>query len=104
MKVLVAHFTSECNEHISHTVGLDEFYLLYGDECLEAMHIRDIFEKADMELIPVIFASLHPNGMIKREAFDFVADKILTAVREHLGEINGIYLQFHGASGVAGTG
>ena len=44
MKVLVAHFTSECNEHISHTVGLDEFHLLYGDECLEAMHIRDIFE------------------------------------------------------------
>ena len=102
MKVLVAHFTSECNEHISHTVGLDEFHLLYGDECLEAMHIRDIFENADVELIPAIFAALHPNGMIKREAFDFVADKILTTIKEHLSEINGIYLQFHGASGVAG--
>ena len=69
MKVLVAHVTSECNEHISHVVGLDEFLLMYEDECLDAMHVRDIFEESDIELIPTIYASLHPNGMIKREAF-----------------------------------
>ncbi|MCC8168534.1 MAG: M81 family metallopeptidase [Clostridiales bacterium] len=102
MKVLAAHMTSECNEHISHTVGLDEFLLLYGDDCLEAMHIKDIFQEKGIELIPAIFAGLHPNGMIRREAFDFVVSKILDTVREHLGEIDGIYLQLHGASGIQG--
>ena len=43
MKVLVAHITSECNEHISHVADLDAFLLLYGDDCIKAMHIKDIF-------------------------------------------------------------
>lgn len=100
MKVLFAHVTSECNEHISHIASLDEFLLLYGDECLEAMHIKDIFEERNIEMIPTIFASLHPNGMIQYEAFQFIVDKILNAIRENKNQIDGLYLQLHGASGV----
>ena len=77
MKILIAHMTSECNEHISHTVDLDEFLLLYGNDCINAMHIQDVFEAENIEIIPSIYASLHPNGMIKREAYEFIADKIL---------------------------
>lgn len=102
MKVLVAHFTGENNEHISHTVPIDEFNLLYGDECIDRMNIRDIFEDRDIEIIPTIYARINPNGMIEKEAFDFISDKILSKIREHAFELDGIYLQFHGASGVLG--
>lgn len=100
MKVLVAHVTSECNEHISHVATLDEFLLLYGNECIEAMHIKDIFEDHNITLIPSIFAALHPNGMIDYQAFDHIVNQILTTIKQHLSTIDGIYLQLHGASGV----
>ena len=100
MKILVAHLTSECNEHISHQVELKDFKILYGEEAVHAMHIDDILEKENIEAVPAIYAGLHPDGMIKREAFDFICDKILASIKEHLSEIDGLYLQFHGASGV----
>ena len=37
MKVFVAHFNAECNEHISHIVNRDDFHFLYGDDCVKAM-------------------------------------------------------------------
>lgn len=100
MKVLAAHFTAECNEHISHTVDIEEFLVLYGKECIDNMHVRDIFEEEEIELIPSIYANLHPNGMIKRQAFDFIKNKIFDTINDHKHEIDGIYLQLHGASGV----
>lgn len=102
MKVLIAHMTAECNEHISHTVSLEEFNILYGDECIDAMSIRDIFEAKNIEIIPAIYAEINPNGMIEKSAFEFIEDKLLTSIRTHVNEIDGIYLQFHGASGVLG--
>ncbi len=102
MKVLVAHFTAECNEHISHHVQWDEFQVLYGEDCLDAMHVREIFERQHIELIPSIYAAINPNGMIEQEAFTKIAKTILDAIRNNVQELDGIYLQFHGASGVVG--
>lgn len=100
MKVFVAHFTAECNEHISHIVTKDDFHFLYDEDCIDAMHIKDIFENAQIEFIPSIFASMHPNGMIQKETFGFICKQILASLKSCVQEIDGIYLQFHGASGV----
>lgn len=102
MKVFVAHMTSECNEHVSRDAPLEDFLLLYGDECIDAMHIRDVFEDRGIEIVPSIFAGLHPSGMIRKEAFDYIADKILSTLKDNLPDIDAIYLQLHGASGVRG--
>lgn len=102
MKVLIAHMNAECNEHIQHTVDLEEFDIRYGSECSKAMHIDDIFAQENIELIPAIYANLHPNGMIKKEAFDHILTTILNCVKAHMHEIDGIYLHLHGASGVLG--
>ena len=64
MKVFVAHLTFECNEHVSQTVDIGDFRTLYGNECIDAMHIRDIFEENDIEIIPSILAGGVPGGMI----------------------------------------
>ncbi|MCI5773259.1 MAG: M81 family metallopeptidase [Erysipelotrichaceae bacterium] len=100
MKVLVAHMSAECNEHINHTVGLDEFDIRYGDDCIEAMHIKEVFESHGIQIIPAIYANSHPNGMIQRSAFDFIYNKIIDTIKQHLHEIDGIYFHLHGASGV----
>ena len=100
MKAFVAHITFECNEHVSQTVDVEDFRTLYGNECIDAMHIRDIFEDNGIEIIPSIFACGGPCGMVERRAFDFIENKILTTIKNNLKEIDGIYLQFHGASGV----
>ncbi|AMC93945.1 hypothetical protein AOC36_08080 [Erysipelothrix larvae] len=102
MKVLVAHVSAECNEHISHTVGLDEFLLLRGDECIDALYVREVFEEAGIEIIPSQFASLPPNGMVKKEAYVEIADRIINDINTHMGTFDGIYLHLHGASGVVG--
>lgn len=102
MNVFVAHFTSECNEHVSQDAELGDFLLQYGDDCTEAMGIRDIFEEAGIGIIPSLFAGLHPSGMISRAAFDAIADRMLSDLKGHLDEIDALYLQFHGASGIRG--
>lgn len=102
MKVFVAHFNAECNEHISHIVNRDDFHFLYGDDCVKAMKVEDIFNKNDIEVIPSLYANTSPNGMIVKETFDYICECILNPLKEHLSEIDGIYLQFHGASGVDG--
>lgn len=99
-KVLVAHFSAECNEHVSHQADLGQFRLLYGEESIDAMRVRDIFEDKNIDLIPSIYANTSPTGMIKREAFDYIAHSMFDAIKEHDGEFDGIYLQWHGASGV----
>lgn len=64
------------------------------------MAVRDIFEEANIELIPSIYANTSPTAMIKREAFDYIANTMLNAIKKHDGEFDAIYLQWHGASGV----
>lgn len=102
MKVFLAHFSAECNDRVTRDAKLENFRLLYGDDCLEAMHVADIFEDAGIEPVPSLFAGINPSGMIEREAYDFIADRIISDLREHLAEIDAIYLQLHGASGVLG--
>ena len=65
MKVFVAHFNAECNEHISHIVNRDDFHFLYGDDCVKAMKVEDIFNKNDIEVIPSLYANTSPNGISK---------------------------------------
>lgn len=102
MKVLVGRFGAECNEHINHTVPIEEFHVTFGEECIQEMRIKDIFEEKGITLIPSISATTNPTGMIQKEAFDFIANKILDTIRTHRAEIDGIYLQLHGASGIVG--
>lgn len=99
-KVLVAGFSAECNEHVTHQAGLGEFRLLYGQESLDYSQVRDIFEDNDVELIPSIIATTSPTGMVKKEAFDYIAESMLGVIKKNLGNFDGIYLMWHGASGV----
>ena len=44
MKVLMGHFSSESNEHSKSLMTFDKFLFKFGDEAIDAMEVRDIFE------------------------------------------------------------
>ena len=100
MKVFVGGMDAECNEHVSKVIGLDDIHLLYGDECTDALNVRDVFEAAGIGVIGGLYAHAGPTGMIRREAFETISSELLRLVKEHIREIDGIYLKLHGASGI----
>ena len=102
MKVLIASFTSESNAAVRQLCTIDRYILKYGKDVEDAHGITGIFEDAGIETIPVFYAMGHAAGLVDPEAFSFIKDQILKGVREHLNEIDGIYLHLHGASGVKG--
>lgn len=102
MKVLFGYFFIECNAAVEKLCGIDGFTYKYGDELIDAMHTRDLFEDAGIEIIPSLYAIGHSQGKMKREAFEYICNGITSAVRDHLDEIDGIFLFLHGASSVVG--
>lgn len=104
MKVLVGQFMTESNANIPLKNKITDFVLAFGDDCIDKMHIGEVFTNAGIQLIPAIYADAGASGVITREAFDYIESCFLHTVRDHLHEIDGIYLMLHGASEVEGIG
>lgn len=100
MKVLIGHFNSESNEWSYQKMAYENFDFKHEEECVDVMNVRDIFENQGIEVVPSLYANGHPGGLIKKDAFDFILERFTTKVKEHLAEIDGIYLYLHGASKV----
>ena len=69
MKVLVARFSSESNEHSRSLMSFDKFVFKFGEDCVESMYTRDIFEGAGIEMIPSIAAIGHPHGPVTKDVY-----------------------------------
>ena len=69
MKVLIGHFTTEANAHIPMKNNLSNYELAFGDEVIERMKVRDVFEQAGIEIIPAVYAGGGPSGVIEKETF-----------------------------------
>ena len=104
MKVLIGQFINEANANIPVKDEITTFDIAFGDELIEKMQVGDIFEQAGIEIIPSVYAVSGASGVIKRHTFDYIEACFLNAVREHLHEIDGIYLMLHGASEIDGLG
>lgn len=102
MKVVVGHFSSESNEHSRSLMTFDKFVFKFGEEMINSMYVRDIFEEAGITLIPSIYARGHPHGLVTFDAFTFILSRFKQAIEEELHEIDGIFLFLHGASKVIG--
>ena len=100
MKILIAHFTTESNEHIPGRCELRNYILRYGDEIQDMMHLREVFEENGVEVIGSIYANGHSSGVVEKNAFTYIANRLLRDVREYRNELDGILLFLHGASKV----
>lgn len=104
MKVLVGQFMTESNAHIPYKNDITAYDIAFGSEAINKMQIRDVFDKNDIDIIPSIYANAGASGVIKKNAFLYIESCIIDVVKEHLDEIDGIYLMLHGASEVEGIG
>lgn len=100
MKVLIASFTAESNSWNPFHEKLEQFDIGYDEKVLDYLFCRDVFERNGIEAIPTIYANGGAAGYIEKEAFMFIADKIIGTVRERKDELDGILMFLHGASHV----
>lgn len=104
MKVLVGQFITESNSGIPYKNDITAFDIAFGDEAIEKMQIKEVFEDEGITIIPSLYANAGASGVIKENAFTYIESCITDTVREHLEEIDGIYLMLHGASEVENIG
>ncbi|WP_440895070.1 M81 family metallopeptidase [Amphibacillus sp. Q70] len=98
MKILMASFTLESNENVPGYNQLDKFNLQFNDGVLESMFVKEIFKKANIEMIPSILADGHSGKILSKEAFNYIYEVIIRSVKENLSKLDGIFLFLHGAS------
>ena len=102
MKVLIGGFVAESNARVKKPCRLQDFMMKTGDEVVDALYVRDLFEEAGVEVIPTVYADGRAGGRMEKEAFDFILEQFLKGVREHMDEIDGMFFFLHGASNVLG--
>lgn len=104
MKVLVGQFVTESNANIPVKNEITNYQIAFGNDCIEKMHIREVFEAEGIEVIPSVFADAGASGVIKKHTYRYIEACFVDAVKAHLNEIDGIYLMLHGAGQVDGMG
>ena len=104
VKVLIGQFNTESNGNVPYKSDITAYDLAFGEQCVKKMQVGQIFADAGIDVIPAIYAVAGAAGIIRREAFDYIEACFLKAVREHLYEIDGMYLMLHGAGEVEGLG
>lgn len=102
MKVLMLYFHLESNEKVGGLTELDRFNLKFGENLIDAMYVRDIFENNGIEIVPGIYANGHSGTVLSKESYDYIHGKFMRSVAENIDQIDGIYLFLHGASKVEG--
>lgn len=98
MKIIVAKFTLEANEHVDFRCDLKDVALSFGQDALSHMQLGDVFSKNKVEVIPAICADAACSGIMKKHCFDYIEESILRTIRENFDGLDGLYLHLHGAS------
>lgn len=98
MKILVAKFQLESNEHVPMKCDLEHTALSFGKDALLHMQLGNCFKDSDIELIPVLCADAACSGVMTANAFLYLENRILGVVKNNLKELDGIYFHLHGAS------
>ena len=103
MKVLVGAFSHESNDFCPHITTRDKFEFYEGEEAIEHLPVRDIFENAGIEIIPCIYARAESLGPVAEETFLYFEEKILKVLREN-PDVDGVWMHLHGAMNVLNIG
>ena len=97
-KVMIGTFTTESNENIPEKNEITSYDIAFGDDLITKMVVGDIFAKEGIEIIPSIYANSGAAGVTKKHTYEYIKACFLNTVKEHLHELDGIYLMLHGAS------
>ena len=104
MKVLIGTFVTESNANVPNRATIANYDIAFGDELIRKMGVKDIYDEAGIEIVPSIYADAGGNGVVEKNAFDYIESCFIKSVKENLNDLDGIYLFLHGASEVEGIG
>lgn len=98
MKILIAKFQLEANEHVPMKCDMEHVALSFGKDAMGHMQLGNVFDRDDIEVVPVLCADAACSGVMKKNCFRYLETRILDAVKENIHDLDGIYLHLHGAS------
>lgn len=104
MKILIAKFQLESNEHVPMMCDLENTALSFGKDAITHMQLGSIANNPNVELIPVLCADAACSGVMKQNAFLYLENRILDAIKNNLNDLDGIYFHLHGASEIENLG
>ncbi|MCF0111206.1 MAG: M81 family metallopeptidase [Erysipelotrichaceae bacterium] len=103
-KVLVGSFTTESNSATPYKTTIKDYDIEFGQKLIDVMEIAEPFEEEGVEIIPGVYLNANAASVIDKDTFLYIEGLLLKKVKEHLNEIDGIYLHLHGASYVEEIG
>lgn len=104
MKIYVGSFTTESNEKAPYKTQIQNYDLIQGDELLSVLGVKDIFEEENVEAISGYYANANAASIVEEDTFCYIEKKIIEGIKNHIHELDGIYLHLHGASYVENIG
>ena len=104
MKIYVGSFTTESNEKAPYKTQIQNYDLIQGDELLSVLGVKDIFEEENVEAISGYYANANAASIVEEDTFRYIEKKIIEGIKNHIHELDGIYLHLHGASYVENIG
>ena len=103
-RVLVAQFVTESNANIPYKTDLENYDLRFGEDAISQMNMGTVFADAGIEVVPSVYANGFSGGVVTRNAFDYIENRLLNDIRANLGTLDGMFLHLHGASEVEDIG
>jgi len=104
LRILTGGISHESNTFNPILTTADYFNIKRGNDVLEEEEWVDFLLEAGVEVIPTLHASANPFGVVESETYESFKNEIINGVRNALekGELDGIYLDMHGALHVEG--
>ena len=113
MRIAIGAILQELNPFVSARATIDDFRKNYFEEGEAVVtKLRDTkvevagaiaaFEKAGIEIVPLLATHGGAGGQVTRQCFDDLLDRLLRPLRA-AGRLDGIYLATHGAMAVEGS-
>lgn len=103
MKILEGSFQCEANTFCGQRAGIEDFERYEGEELLNKMAATPIFREAGAKVVPLLYASALPSGMVTLEAFEYYKNLFVDLIKQEK-DVDGIYLYLHGSMYVEGLG
>lgn len=102
MRIAVGGIGHETNSFSTLWTGLDDFFVRRGEE-IGRDPFWDEYRRDGIELVPTLFASAAPHGLVRKEAYLTLREELLSRLEAAL-PVDGVYLGLHGAMEVEAIG
>ena len=104
LNILVGSFTTESNTKVPYKTTMQNYDIRFNEDALKVMELENCEQRYNVHVIPSIYANANAAALVEFEAFDYIEKKLLNTIKDHINEIDGIYLHLHGASYVENIG